>query len=84
VFDDLYFDENKHLTILKKFPKLKFMVEDKKEYVEQVAREGYRVFYIQDVVSGDRLINIREDIGDEKSKNVIVVSNLESIKEFIK
>ena len=45
-FDDVYFDENKHLTILRHFPSLHFMIEDNYSYAKHVAHEGYDVFLL--------------------------------------
>jgi dimeric dUTPase (all-alpha-NTP-PPase superfamily) len=43
-YDDIYFDDQKHLTILKKFPKLDFMVDDNPKFQAEVSREGYTVY----------------------------------------
>ena len=44
VYDDIYFDDQKHLTILKKFPNLEFVVDDNQKYQTEIKREGYKVF----------------------------------------
>ncbi len=43
-FDAIIWDKDKHLKIIKEFPKMLFMVEDSIEIAKQVAREGYVVF----------------------------------------
>lgn len=76
-YDDLYFEENKHLKILKHFPNLKFMIEDNRKYAEQVANAGYKVFLLSN--------NMWYAAGVErlKEKDIYTVSSLEQIKNYV-
>jgi FMN phosphatase YigB (HAD superfamily) len=82
LFDDLYFEENKHLTILKKFPNLKFMVEDNLKYVKQVANEKYKVFWFEPMLNGKYLLPL-PGLDDRLPKNVMRVRSFEEIKKLI-
>jgi uncharacterized HAD superfamily protein len=46
-YDLLFFDELKHLKITKVIPNIKFMVEDRKEYVDEIAKLGYKVYFLE-------------------------------------
>lgn len=76
-FDDLYFEENKHIKILKFFPKLEFMIEDNPKYAKQVAKEGYIVFLLSNK-------DISKQINLSEEKNVIHVKSLQEIIDILK
>ena len=42
--DAILFDRNKHITITKYFPKLKFIVEDELQNAELIARSGFKTY----------------------------------------
>jgi len=44
VFDNIVFDKDKHLKIIKEFPNLNFMIEDDVEISKQIADLGFKVF----------------------------------------
>ncbi len=87
-YDDLYFEEDKHLKILKHFPNLSFMVEDNDKYARQVAKEGYRVFLLKEKTL--EFIGRSEIMIDEKGKEIIEkldivpVQKLNDIIQYIK
>ncbi len=72
-YNDLYFEENKHIKILKRFPNLKFMIEDNQKYAEQVADSGYKVFFLN-----KEYLTI-----DIYSKNIIRIDTLKEIKKYV-
>ena len=45
-YDAIYFEEDKHLKILKQLPNLSFIIEDNPDYAKQIAEQGYRVFLL--------------------------------------
>ena len=45
-YDDLIFDEDKHIAVLKRYPHLKFGVEDHRYYANLVASWGYKMYLI--------------------------------------
>jgi len=45
-FDDLIFDEDKHIAVLKRYPHLKFGVEDHRYYANLVASWGYKMYLL--------------------------------------
>jgi len=73
-YDDVYFEEDKHLKILRHFPRLKFMIEDNERFASQVARAGYRVFLFNQ--------NPTEEI--QKNKSVVCVKSLKEIEQYIR
>lgn len=75
-FDDIYFEEHKHLKILKHFPKLSFMVEDNKDYAFQVAKEGYRVY----LLSKEKVETERQPF---RNTNVMIVNSLHEILKHV-
>lgn len=77
VFDDLYFDEQKNLRILKHFPNLKFMVEDEIKCAEQVAKEGYIVFLLRNEKDRDE----GGDIGQNERINIVY--SLKEIEKYV-
>ena len=87
-FDDIYFEEDKHLKILKYFPELKFMIENDMRYVEQVVREGYKVFYLNEECNGAGHFRLIESkTGKELSKpngmeKFVCIHSLDEIKKY--
>jgi len=47
-YDALYFERDKHLTILKLLPNIRFMIEDNFKYAEHIAKQGYKVYLLDD------------------------------------
>lgn len=45
-YDAILFDANKHLTIIKQVPHLRFMVEDNRKLANDVANWGYKAFLL--------------------------------------
>ncbi|MHB8483650.1 MAG: hypothetical protein ACYDBV_13130 [Nitrospiria bacterium] len=87
-FDDLYFEDNKHLKILKQFPKLSFMVENDEKYVQQVAKEGYRVFHLNEECNGLCSLKVKDKDGKNLPDvppydKITCVHSLEEIKKYV-
>ncbi|HJX50139.1 MAG TPA: hypothetical protein VJ438_01620 [Candidatus Nanoarchaeia archaeon] len=45
-FDEVIFDQNKHIRILERFPEMDFMIEDNRDIANLVGKWGYRVFLL--------------------------------------
>ena len=45
-YDSLYFEENKHLKILKFLPNMSFIIEDDMKYAKQIAEQKYKVYLL--------------------------------------
>lgn len=45
-FDDLIFDEDKHISVLKRYPHLNFGVEDHRYYANLVGSWGYKMYLL--------------------------------------
>jgi len=65
-YDALYFEDQKNLRIIEDVPNLNFMVEDNKQYANDVAKLGYKVYYL-----GEDITDLHE--------NVLKVNNLAEI-----
>lgn len=74
-FDAIVWDKEKHLKIIKEFPKLQFMVEDSTDIAIAVAREGYNVFLKKLAPK----YNIPNDVKDK----IFLFSDLLQIMDFI-
>ncbi|MDF2615473.1 MAG: hypothetical protein K0Q47_128 [Sedimentibacter sp.] len=72
-FDAIIWDEEKHLRIIKEFPKMLFMIDDTLEVAEAVAAEGYVVFLKQT----EPFVNIDPKFWDK----IITFSDLLEIPE---
>lgn len=68
VYDNLIFDEEKHITVLSSYPHLNFGVEDNMYYANLVASWGYKMF----------LLNNQYNSGDIH-QNVIRIDSLDEI-----
>ena len=69
-YDDLIFDEDKHISILKRYPHLDFGVEDHRYYANLVADWGYKMY----------LLDNKYNQG-EIHKNVTRINSLVEISE---
>lgn len=67
-YDALYFEKDKHITILKKFPNLDFIIEDNIEYANEIAKQGYHVFLLNDR-------NISENLNITNIKSLSHIAN---------
>jgi hypothetical protein len=73
-FDAIIWDKEKHLKIIKEFPKMLFMVEDSMDIAKAVAKEGYIVFLNINK-------NLFNDIPSELSDKIIPYRDLIEIVE---
>lgn len=46
IYDEVILSKHKHITVLQRFPDLKFMIEDNRDICNSVAKWGYRVFLV--------------------------------------
>lgn len=72
VYDNLIFDENKHISVLSRYPHLNFGIEDNRYYANLVASWGYSMF----------LLDNQYNLG-EIHKNVKRIFNLNDIFEYL-
>jgi uncharacterized HAD superfamily protein len=60
VYDNLMFDEDKHISVLSSYPHLKFGVEDNRYYANLIASWGYKMFLLDnDYNDGDTHENVQ-------------------------
>jgi hypothetical protein len=72
LYDAVYWDEKKHIKILKELPDLKFIVEDNTKFANEIAQEGYEVF----------LINRQYNLYDKTHDDVVRIDKLsQSLKK---
>lgn len=71
--DFLYFSSTKHLDIIQKFKNISFMVEDNRYFANEVGKQGYKVF----------LLDNEYNQGD-LNENVKRIKELEEIYDAIK
>lgn len=76
-YDDLIFDEDKHISVLKRYPHLNFGVEDHRYYANLVASWGYKMYLIDNKYNrGEIHPNVRrlcnlDDLADTVWENYI-------------
>jgi dimeric dUTPase (all-alpha-NTP-PPase superfamily)/uncharacterized HAD superfamily protein len=75
--DALLFDDEKHVTITKYFPNLKFIVEDDLDNALKIARSGYFVYLYDKYHSVSTLATTTFDL--EANKRIKVIHSLEEI-----
>ncbi len=63
VYDALYFEEDKHLKILRVLPNMSFMIEDDPKFAKQIAEQNYDVYLLTDeVMHGEKHIITVKDL----------------------
>jgi len=75
-YDNIFFSEKKHLSILEYFNDIEFVVEDNRAYANDIAKHNYKVFLLDnDYNQGDinhlvrRITNLNQIIGVYKDAN---------------
>jgi len=71
--DALFFDDEKHVTITKYVPKLKFIIEDEFPNALKVARSGYKVYLVDKDEKYDSIS------APEWNENITIVRSLKEI-----
>lgn len=73
VYDEVIFDRNKHVVVLKRFPELKYMIEDNLDIARHVAKWGYKIFLMDNIYNQG-----------ETPEFVYRVNNLEEVEAIMK
>ena len=72
-YDALFFDELKHVKIVKHVPNMRFMVEDRYRYALDIANMGYRVYFLK---------NDEYMFPEDSLDSVMVVKDLSEILRY--
>jgi phosphoglycolate phosphatase-like HAD superfamily hydrolase len=75
-FDAIIWDEQKHLKIIKEFPKLQFMIEDNAHIAYNVANEGYKVFLKLPEEDKVKALPISHE-------NIVLIDSLKDVLNYI-
>lgn len=81
-YDFLYFSENKHLDIIQKFKGITFMIEDNRKNANEVAKQGYKVFLLDNEYNqGECHVNVERI---KTLKDILFILNKEDSNNAVK